>query len=133
MYSVKDDTVLDPFLGTGTTIHACMAAERNSIGIEVDKSFSDTFFSNLDKIEDIAKKRVEKRLTDHKLFILDYIERKGQSKHKNDFHGVAVITKQETKIELNRIDKIEMIDNSVKVEYVVAEDESGKTKQLKLF
>ena len=41
MYSVRGDTVLDPFLGTGTTILAAMAACRNSIGVELDKEFKD--------------------------------------------------------------------------------------------
>ena len=39
MYSVKADVVLDPFLGTGTTMAAAMASARNSIGYEIDHSF----------------------------------------------------------------------------------------------
>ena len=38
MYSVKGDRVLDPFLGTGTTMAAAMAAGRNSVGYEMDAS-----------------------------------------------------------------------------------------------
>ncbi|MCW4045256.1 MAG: site-specific DNA-methyltransferase [Candidatus Bathyarchaeota archaeon] len=38
MFSVKGDTVLDPFLGSGTTAIAAMRNERNSIGYEVDES-----------------------------------------------------------------------------------------------
>ena len=34
MYSVEGDTVLDPFAGMGTTNMACMASNRNSIGVE---------------------------------------------------------------------------------------------------
>jgi modification methylase len=36
MFSFAGDTVLDPFLGTGTTTLAAMDAGRNSIGIEID-------------------------------------------------------------------------------------------------
>ncbi len=36
MFSVKDDTVLDPFLGSGTTTRVAMQNERNSIGYEID-------------------------------------------------------------------------------------------------
>lgn len=36
MFSFVGDTVLDPFLGTGTTTLAAMDAGRNSIGIEID-------------------------------------------------------------------------------------------------
>jgi DNA modification methylase len=38
MFSVKGDTVLDPFLGSGTTTAAAIHAERNSIGYEADAS-----------------------------------------------------------------------------------------------
>lgn len=38
MFSVKGDTVLDPFLGSGTTTLAAMRAGRNSVGYEADES-----------------------------------------------------------------------------------------------
>ncbi len=38
MFSVKGDTVLDPFLGSGTTIKLAMQNERNSVGYEADKT-----------------------------------------------------------------------------------------------
>ena len=36
MFSVKGDTVLDPFLGSGTTVSLAILNERNSIGYEMD-------------------------------------------------------------------------------------------------
>lgn len=39
MFSFVGDTVLDPFVGTGSTIIAAAAAGRNSIGIEVDPTY----------------------------------------------------------------------------------------------
>lgn len=38
-FSVKEDTVLDPFLGTGTTSRAAMLLGRNSIGIELNEEY----------------------------------------------------------------------------------------------
>ena len=38
MFSVKGDTVLDPFLGSGTTTKLAMQNERNSIGYETDEA-----------------------------------------------------------------------------------------------
>jgi DNA modification methylase len=38
MFSVKGDTVLDPFLGSGTTVKLAMQNERNSVGYETDKT-----------------------------------------------------------------------------------------------
>jgi DNA modification methylase len=39
MFSFWDDTVLDPFCGTGTTMLAAMKCARNSIGIEIDAKY----------------------------------------------------------------------------------------------
>jgi len=39
MFSFTGDTVLDPFMGTGTTLLAAARCGRNGIGIEVDDSY----------------------------------------------------------------------------------------------
>ncbi len=41
MFSFVGDTVLDPFLGTGTTSVAAARAGRNSVGVEVDPEYLD--------------------------------------------------------------------------------------------
>jgi site-specific DNA-methyltransferase (adenine-specific) len=41
MYSFVGDTVLDPFVGTGTTMLAAIKCGRNSIGYEIDPKFVD--------------------------------------------------------------------------------------------
>lgn len=41
MFSFVSDTVLDPFLGTGTTAVAAAAVGRNSIGFEIDSHYFD--------------------------------------------------------------------------------------------
>jgi len=41
MFSFVGDTVLDPFLGTGTTTVAAAKVGRNSIGFEVDEHYFD--------------------------------------------------------------------------------------------
>ena len=35
----KGMVILDPFMGTGSTIEACIRTERNYIGIEINKEF----------------------------------------------------------------------------------------------
>jgi len=42
MFSFAGDTVLDPFLGTGTTAVAAAKAGRHSLGVEVDKHYFDS-------------------------------------------------------------------------------------------
>lgn len=39
MFSFVGDTVLDPFIGTGTTMLAAMKCGRNSIGVEIDPKY----------------------------------------------------------------------------------------------
>jgi DNA modification methylase len=39
MFSFVGDTVLDPFVGTGTTMVAAARTGRNSIGIEIDPAY----------------------------------------------------------------------------------------------
>ena len=47
--SNKNDVVLDPFLGSGTTVNACINLDRQYIGIEIDE-----------KYHNIAKEREQK-------------------------------------------------------------------------
>ena len=39
--SIEGDLVLDPFMGTGSCGVACKEANRNFLGIELDKKFYD--------------------------------------------------------------------------------------------
>ena len=41
LFSYVDDTVLDPFLGSGTTLVACQKTGRDGIGIEISKEYCD--------------------------------------------------------------------------------------------
>jgi len=40
MFSFVEDTVLDPFCGTGTTMLAAMKFGRNSVGVEIDPDYA---------------------------------------------------------------------------------------------
>jgi DNA modification methylase len=48
MFSFVGDTVLDPFMGTGTTNVAAAKWGRNSIGVEVDPQYFEMAASRLD-------------------------------------------------------------------------------------
>jgi DNA modification methylase len=47
MFSFADDTVLDPFLGSGTTCLAARNLGRNSIGYEINRDFTDVIRGKL--------------------------------------------------------------------------------------
>ena len=40
MFSFVGDTVLDPFMGTGSTLVAAARCGRNSIGVEIESSYA---------------------------------------------------------------------------------------------
>jgi len=41
LFTFVGDTVLDPFLGSGSTLIACVSTKRKGIGIEIDKPYCD--------------------------------------------------------------------------------------------
>ncbi len=49
MFTFKGETVLDPFLGSGTTTEAAILTGRNSVGYEINQDFLDAIRSRLDK------------------------------------------------------------------------------------
>lgn len=111
MYSQYGDTVLDPFLGTGTTTYACMASGRNSIGVEIDSEFTDIIINDEISLIDFLNNRIKNRIIAHKNFIEEYINRGKSLKHINIYYDFPVMTKQETKIKLQNITDIIMKEN----------------------
>lgn len=47
MFSLKNDLVLDPFLGTGTTLLAAITSQRHSVGYEIDQGFCEIIKQNV--------------------------------------------------------------------------------------
>ena len=47
----KGDTVLDPFVGGGATIIACMQSGRNFIGYEIDKEYFDRATERIEAVQ----------------------------------------------------------------------------------
>ena len=51
MFSVIGDTVLDPFLGTGTTTKVAISLNRNSIGYEIDEGLMPVIREKIDEVK----------------------------------------------------------------------------------
>jgi len=117
MYSVKEDTVLDPFLGTGTTMVAAMATGRNSIGFEIDPNFKHHIFGRFDNIVDFSNQQIEDRLRKHVIFVKERTMTHGGLGYASKRYGFPVMTKQETQIFFDELSEIRIEDNTVKVEY----------------
>lgn len=113
MFSVKGDTVLDPYLGTGTTMAASMTSGRNSIGIEIDPNFRDTIFSRFEDIVNTSNGYIRNRIKRHIDFVEDRTKIKGDLKHKSEMYGFPVVTSQEVKILINDLKEIRKIADSI--------------------
>ncbi len=101
MFSVKEDIVLDPFLGTGTTIAAAAAAGRSSIGFEIERDFNSIIQQRLDTLVSFSNDRIRERLINHEGFIEARYEKKGGFRYKNRHYGFPVVTNQETSLLIN--------------------------------
>jgi len=110
MYSLYEDTVLDPFLGTGTTMLASIACARNSIGFEIDKAFSSLIPEQAASFSALADELLSARISGHSRFIATFTESKGPMKYINGPHGFPVVTRQETGIQLYRVREIVSTD-----------------------
>jgi modification methylase len=118
MFSVKGDTVLDPFAGTGTTMYAAMASGRNSVMVDKEALFGKPMLSRLDTIVAVANSRNRDRLDDHLGFIAKREQTRGPLKHKNSFYGFPVVTQQETQLVLSRLKNLASNpDGSLTVQY----------------
>lgn len=109
MYSVYGDTVLDPFLGTGTTTLAALACGRNSIGYEIDPNFTGLLNEKLADplLPGLLNDRLWLRIQDHLAFVKEYRNGKGQPpKYTNSFYNFPIVTRQETNLKLYQICKI---------------------------
>ncbi len=100
MYSIMEDTVLDPFAGTGTTLAAAAAAGRNSIGYEIDRGFKGAIADRIESIAASARECVHERLRTHTDFVQNRTMEKGPMKHMNQHYGFPVMTAQEKNLRL---------------------------------
>ncbi len=133
MYSTQGDTVVDPFLGTGTTMAAAMASARNSIGFEIEPGFRDQIFSIKDTVIDTCNDRIRQRIQNHLEFVRERSKEKGNPKYLNKNYKFPVITRQEIALFFNPLDNIKQIDeNSMAVTYseVPPENYEGDWQEL---
>lgn len=60
LFSYVDDTILDPFMGSGTTLIAAYQNNRKSIGIEIDREYCKIALSRLAKEAHILDQKLNK-------------------------------------------------------------------------
>jgi DNA modification methylase len=117
MYSVYEDTVLDPFWGTGTTSVASAISGRNSIGYEIEGQFGKVYEKRINNTPTLSQKRNSKRLEDHVRFIEERKSNGKSLKYENDFYGFGVTSKQEKGIKLYDVNSVEKSKSVTSFEY----------------
>ena len=120
MYSLQGDTVLDPFLGTGTTTLAAIASQRNSVGYEIDPKFLEIIINNIENTSiNYLNSYTQNRIDKHKQFVLERSAdvSKKPIKHYNENLKMPVMTSQESEIELSFVEKIDRKNNVITAAY----------------
>ncbi|MBY8999461.1 MAG: site-specific DNA-methyltransferase [Candidatus Heimdallarchaeota archaeon] len=118
MFSLKGDTVLDPFLGTGTTTLTAMASARNSVGMEIEENFREIIQEGIANIVEYANQYNEERIQRHIEYVSKRNENQNKIKYINKHYGFPVITKQELEFKLNILKEVRIDEDSFEVEYV---------------
>ncbi len=115
MFSIRGDTVCDPFWGTGTTTLAAMVAGRDSVGYELDSGLIEAFSERLNDLPAFSERIAETRLADHEAFV----ERVGPEElsYEAEHYDVPVRTKQERRIRLYAVESVEPTDAGYAVEH----------------
>ncbi len=133
MYSAKGDTVVDPFLGTATTMCSAMATGRNCIGYEIEIDFRGEILSKKDDIIQISNDRIHNRIQDHLQFVQKRLEEKGELKYINRHYQFPVMTRQEVELFINPLESVKEIDEiTMEVAYanIPDKDFGGNRKEL---
>jgi DNA modification methylase len=129
MFSQKGDTVLDPFLGTGTTIQAAMVLGRNSCGYEIDPNFEAIIREGIETLElDMCNSIIKQRFDAHKEFITNRKSSGKDIKHFNNTLNSDVMTTQEKEIEFNYLESIELQKENRN--YIVTYEEASDLNNL---
>ena len=103
MFSVKEDLVLDPFAGTGTTLAAALTAGRNSVGVEIDETLVLVAQNQLRSTPPAANEYNHARLARHAEWAAVRKTESGPLKYANRHYGFPVMTAQEQDLLLNDV------------------------------
>ena len=103
MFSVKEDVVLDPFAGTGTTLAAALTAGRNSVGVEIDETLVPVAQNLLRSTPPAANEYNHARLARHEEWAAARTAESGPLKYASRHYGFPVMTAQEQDLLLNEV------------------------------
>ncbi len=106
MFSVQKELVVDPFVGTGTTMVAAMAAGRDSVGIELDSSLREFLEERVIDSAAASNSFNQRRISNHREFVEKMRKEGRELKHVNQHYGFPVMTGQETELRIPVLKKV---------------------------
>jgi len=112
MYSVYGDRVLDPFWGTGTTTLAAMVAGRDSVGVEIDPELVEAFEDRVERVPDLSRWVVERRLREHAAFVEERRAAGDPPGHETEHYDTRVVTRGERSIRLYAVSDVEATESA---------------------
>lgn len=110
MYSLQEDVILDPFVGTGTTSLVAAASGRSSVGVDLDGALLAAAGARLAEAPQLGETRARRRLADHAAFVAEREARGRPVKHRNELLDLPVMTRQETALQLARAVSVEAVE-----------------------
>jgi len=130
MFSIKGDTILDPFLGTGTTTMAAIASSRNSIGIEIDNEFAtlarSRALSKWKELNEIVGGRIAKHLD----YIENAVSRGKKLNYTNANLNMEVMTRQEKQLSFDWIKEVKQVEKDIVALYSSSENRDPRNGEL---
>lgn len=115
MYSIQGDTILDPFLGTGTTSLASASSARNSIGFEISEEFIN---SSRKRLQNSIKKITEQKNTERIQSHIEFINESNKTfKYTSKYYDFDVTTKQERKMKLYNVSEVRDENGTIHINY----------------
>ncbi|MHA2274404.1 MAG: DNA-methyltransferase [Candidatus Kariarchaeaceae archaeon] len=115
MYSIREtDTVLDPFLGTGTTTIASLLLGRNSIGYEFDPKFKKLIKSKLNtaELKLLSESLISHRIKEHEKFQEQRENNNKLLKYDATYYNFRTVSRQETNIKFPWLEIVSQRESS---------------------
>lgn len=118
MFSQKDDIILDPFIGLGTTTIASILLERNSVGYEIDlllKPLLENIIGSIDidKCNAVTRSRYQRHID----FLKERAKAGKEVKYENPTLGCKVMTGQETNLVFHYLKDVRLLESDEKIKY----------------
>ncbi|HPM38133.1 MAG TPA: site-specific DNA-methyltransferase [candidate division Zixibacteria bacterium] len=135
MFSIKGDVVLDPFVGTGTTLLAAAANERHSIGYEIEFGLRPALLRQLGETPGVSRQVLRERIERH----LALVGRRTAEGKPPTFtvsrHGWPCVSRQETGMVLRPAASVRQFSEettALSVQWEVSYGEIGPGEQVEM-